>query len=132
MAKDVGRNRESEQWEKEFGFPNELRLYGPEECVGIPIKHQSYDGNDWNCFLDHHFAEKALATSAGPVSTQIRLNPSPRTHTLFVFHDRFLDCLPRTNYIPMLCCFVHWFSQRVLCRFIVRLSIFSLHLSFTF
>lgn len=26
---------------REFGFPNELRLYGPEECVGILIKHQS-------------------------------------------------------------------------------------------
>lgn len=39
---------ESEQkgGKKEFGFPNELRLYGSEECVGILIKHQSCDEND--------------------------------------------------------------------------------------
>lgn len=27
---------------KRVRFPNELRLHGPEECVGILIKHQSY------------------------------------------------------------------------------------------
>lgn len=115
------RRQESREWatKKEFGFPNELRLRGPEECVGILIKHQSYDENDWNCFLDHRRRGESSHTSAGPVSTRIRLDPSPWTRALF----HLLRPIPRLSSADNklhsdAMSSAHWFSRRVLRRFI--------------
>lgn len=40
-AEDANAIARASDGKREFGFPNELRLHGPEECVGILIKHQS-------------------------------------------------------------------------------------------
>lgn len=106
--------------EKEFpGFPNELRLHGPEECVGILIKHQSYDGNDWNCFLDHRRRGESPRTSAGPVSTRIRLDPSPRTCALFRFPRSILRLSSADNKLHSdAMSSAHWFSRHVLRCFV--------------
>lgn len=95
---------------REFGFPNELRLYGPEECVGILIKHQSGTTRMIEIVSSTTgAAEKSLRTSVeDPFPARIRsrsgrtdTRPLPSCATKPIPHD----CLSRTtNYIPCALC----------------------------